>query len=79
MCCDLFQLFFGVCGGERDASGGGGEIVAVLTSEVDALGGFAGSGPSRAASNLFMLIGAMGYMFWVDPTVALAGLLLIAP
>lgn len=69
---------WGLRGGERDASGGG-EIVAVLTSEVEALGGFAGSGPSRAASNLFMLIGAMGYMFWVDPTVALVGLLLIAP
>ena len=65
--------------GDRRAEQGGSEIVAVLTSEVEALGGFAGTGPSRAASNLFMLIGALGYMFWVDPTVAFVGLLLIAP
>jgi ABC-type multidrug transport system fused ATPase/permease subunit len=67
-----------LCGDRRDEPGGN-EIVAVLTSEVEALGGFAGAGPSRAASNLSMLIGAMAYMFWVDPAVALVGLLLIAP
>lgn len=69
---------WGLRGGRRDEPGGN-EIVAVLTSEVEALGGFAGSGPSRAAANLSMLIGAMAYMFWVDPAVALVGLLLIAP
>lgn len=69
---------WGLRGDRRDEEGGN-EIVAVLTSEVEALGGFAGAGPSRAASNLSMLIGAMGYMFWVDPAVALVGLLLIAP
>lgn len=57
----------------------GNEVVAILTSEVEALGGFAGAGPSRAVSNLSMLLGAMAYMFWVDPAVALVGLLLIAP
>lgn len=65
--------------GDHRSEPGGNEIVAVLTSEVEALGGFAGSGPSRAASNISMLVGALAYMFWVDPGVALVGLLLIAP
>lgn len=55
------------------------DISSVLLTEVDALSGFAGLAPSQFAANITMLIGALAYMFWVEPWVALAGLCMIAP
>lgn len=67
-------------GGEADAiNGEGRDIVSVLTTETEALGGFAGVGPSQFISNATMLLGALGYMFWVEPLVAIVGLALILP
>lgn len=56
-----------------------GERVAVLTSEIDQLGGFVGEGPSSAAANLATLAGVLGYTFWVEPRIALIGLVLLIP
>lgn len=66
-------------GAEAPRNGEGRDIVSVMTTETEALGGFAGAGPSLALANVAMLIGALGYMFWVEPFVALAGLALLAP
>ncbi|WP_340107680.1 ABC transporter ATP-binding protein [Pikeienuella sp. HZG-20] len=66
-------------GDERRVNGEGRDIISVLTTEVEALGGFAGAGPSQALANAAMLVGGLSYMFWVQPTVALMGLLLLAP
>ena len=55
------------------------DISSVLLTEVDALSGFAGLAPSQFCANVAMLVGALSYMFWVEPMVALAGLCLIAP
>lgn len=55
------------------------DISSVLLTEVDALSGFAGLSPSQFVANITMLIGALGYMFWVEPWVALAGLSMVAP
>lgn len=66
-------------GEERTGEGEGRDIVSVLTAEVEALGGFAGSGPSQALVNATMLLGGVGYMMWIQPHVALLGLALLAP
>lgn len=66
-------------GGDVAQNGEGSDIVSVLTTETQALAGFAGMGPSQAFSNMAMLVGGLGYMFWVEPMVALAGLALLAP
>ena len=58
---------------------GSKDISSVMLTEVDALAGFAGNAPSQFIANVTMLLGALGYMFWVEPLVALAGLCLIAP
>lgn len=66
-------------GAEAPRNGEGRDIVSVMTTEVEALGGFAGGAPSLAIANVAMLVGALGYMFWVEPLVAAAGLALLAP
>lgn len=55
------------------------DVVAILTQEVEALAKFAGGAPSQAFANASLLVGALGYMFWVSPGVAAAGLALLAP
>lgn len=66
-------------GDETGKSGEGRDIVSVMTTETTALGGFAGGAPSLAVANIAMLIGTLGYMFWMAPLVALAGLALLIP
>lgn len=56
-----------------------GTAVAVLTTEVDKLGGFVGEAPSQAASNLAILLGVIGYMIFVAPQIALLSLALLIP
>ncbi|QIE55440.1 ABC transporter ATP-binding protein [Pikeienuella piscinae] len=66
-------------GDEPSPNGEGRDIVNVLSIEVEALGGFAGAAPSQALANAAMLLGGLGYMFYVQPAVALCGLALLAP
>lgn len=61
--------------GEPDS----GAAVAILTNEIDKLGGFVGEGVVQAASNVAMLMGATAYMLAVEPQIALLGLALMAP
>lgn len=56
-----------------------GDKNSILLTEADALGAFAGGAPSQFVANLTMLVGALAYMFWVEPVVAMAGLALVAP
>lgn len=65
--------------GDDHATGEARDVTAILTAEVEKLGGFAGGGPSGAFRNASMLIGALGYMLWVSPSVAAVGLALLAP
>lgn len=62
--------------GERESDR---DVVAILTREVEALGGFAGGAPSQAFANVSLLLAMLVYMFWVSPMVAAAGLALLAP
>lgn len=64
---------------ELRSGDGSKDVSSVLLTEVDALSGFAGNAPSQFVANVTMLLGALGYMFWVEPLVALAGLCLVAP
>lgn len=66
-------------GGDESLDGEGRNIVSVLTTETQALAGFAGAAPSQALSNIAMLVGTLAYMFYVEPWVALAGMLLLLP
>lgn len=66
-------------GDEPSRNGEGRDIVSVLSVEVEALGGFAGAAPSQALANAAMLVGGLGYMFYVQPAVALCGLVLLLP
>ena len=54
-------------------------VSSILLTETDALGGFTGAAPSQFVANLSLLIGALAYMFWVEPLVAAAGLAMVAP
>ena len=56
-----------------------GAVVSMLSSEVEKLGGFAGSaisGPLFATGTLFFVL---GYMFWVEPFVAAIALVFYLP
>lgn len=66
-------------GHEPSHNGEGRDIVNVLSVEMEALGGFAGAAPSQALANAAMLVGGLGYMFYVQPAVALCGLALLVP
>jgi len=56
-----------------------GSAVAIVTNEVDKLGGFVGEGTVQLASNIALLIGASGYMLVVEPQIALFGLAFMVP
>ena len=56
-----------------------GERVAVLTAEIDQLGGFVGEGPSNAAANVATLLGVLAYTFTIEPRIAVVGLALLIP
>lgn len=56
-----------------------GEAVSIIGAEVEKLGGFVGTAPSAAFTDVSLLLGVVGYMLWVDPAVAAIGLALILP
>lgn len=51
----------------------------VLGNEVDKLGGFVGEGLSNAAANLSMLVGVLGYMFYVEPGITAFAMAFLLP
>ncbi|MEM7508606.1 MAG: ABC transporter ATP-binding protein [Pseudomonadota bacterium] len=53
--------------------------VSILTTEVEKLGGFVGTGPSQLMANGSILIGTLTYMMIVEPLVAGLGLLFLLP
>ena len=61
--------------GEQEA----GKAVSIIHAEVDKLAGFVGEGPSRACTNMAMLLGVIGYMAMVQPEIAAVSLLLLIP
>lgn len=63
----------------QDGRSAQGASVSVLGAELDRLGEFIGSGPSRAVANLAMLVGVIGYMVAVKPQLAWISLLLLLP
>lgn len=56
-----------------------GAVVSMLSSEVEKLGGFAGSAISGPLLQIGTLISILGYMFWVEPLVATIALVLYSP
>ncbi len=56
-----------------------GAVVAMLTSEAQKLGGFAGSAFSGPLLQIGTLVFVLGYMFWVEPVVASIALALYSP
>ncbi len=63
----------------QDGGKAEGASVSILGAELDRLGEFIGSGPSRAVANLAMLVGVIGYMVAVKPQLAWISLLLLLP
>jgi len=51
----------------------------MLSSEVEKLGGFAGSAISGPLFSVGTLVFVLGYMFWVEPLVATIALALYSP
>lgn len=56
-----------------------GAVVSMLSSEVEKLGGFAGSAISGPLLAIGTLVFVLGYMFWVEPVVASIALALYSP
>lgn len=56
-----------------------GAVVAMVTSEVQKLGTFAGSAFSGPLLQIGTVIVVLGYMFWVEPLVAMIALALYSP
>jgi ABC-type multidrug transport system fused ATPase/permease subunit len=56
-----------------------GAVVSMLSSEVEKLGGFAGSAISGPLLQIGTLIVVISYMFWIEPLVATIALLLYSP
>jgi len=56
-----------------------GAVVSMLTSEVQKLGGFAGSAFSGPLLQVGTLVVVLGYMFWIEPLVAAIALALYSP
>ncbi len=56
-----------------------GAVVSILSSEVEKLGGFAGSAISAPLFDIGTLVFILGYMFWVEPQVASIALALYSP
>lgn len=65
--------------GRPDGGKAQGASVSVLGAELDRLGGFIGTGPSKAVADLAMLVGVIGYMMAVKPQLAWISLLLLLP
>ncbi len=56
-----------------------GAVVSMLSSEVEKLGGFAGSAISGPLLQIGTLVTVLGYMFWIEPLVAAIALVLYSP
>jgi len=56
-----------------------GAVVAMLTGEVQKLGGFAGSAFSGPLLQIGTLLVVLGYMFWIEPLVAAIAVALYSP
>ena len=56
-----------------------GAVVSMMGSEVEKLGGFAGSAISGPLFELGTLVVVLGYMFWVEPLVASIAVALYSP
>ena len=56
-----------------------GAVVSMLSSEVEKLGGFAGSAISGPLLQVGTLVSVLGYMFWVEPLIAGIAVALYAP
>lgn len=56
-----------------------GAVVSIMSSEVEKLGGFAGSAISGPLFEIGTLCTILGYMFWVEPMVASIALALYSP
>lgn len=67
------------CGADQLEDDTSGRTVSIVGSEVEKLGGFVGEGISGAVANLAMLLGVCGYMFVVEPKVALFALGFLVP
>ena len=66
-------------GGPEDDRVDEGMVVSMLNSEVGNLGGFAGAAISGPILQVGTIVFVLGYMFWVEPTVALVALGLYSP
>lgn len=66
-------------GQASEESGQSGRAVAIISSEIDQLGGFVGEGFSAPAVNGGMLLAVLGYMVAVEPGIALLGVCLLLP
>jgi len=56
-----------------------GEAVAIITTEIDVLGGFVGEGLSQPVVSIGMLVAIAGYMLVVEPLVAGLSFLFLVP
>jgi len=56
-----------------------GAVVSMLSSEVEKLGGFAGSAISGPLFEFGTLVFILGYMFWIEPLIASIALALYSP
>lgn len=56
-----------------------GAVVSMMSSEVEKLGGFAGSAISGPLFEIGTLVSILGYMFYVEPLVASIGVALYTP
>lgn len=56
-----------------------GRVVSIIGSEVEKLGGFVGEALSQSCANVAILLGVLGYMFVVEPSIALFALAFMVP
>lgn len=56
-----------------------GRVVSIVGTEVDKLGGFVGEALSQSCANVALLLGVMGYMLVVEPTIALFAIGFLIP
>ncbi len=64
---------------QSEHDGTEGQTVAVISTEVDRLGGFVGEGISQPIADLSLLLAIVAYMLVVEPLVALLSLLFLLP
>ncbi|MGN6548420.1 MAG: ABC transporter transmembrane domain-containing protein [Pararhizobium sp.] len=75
----IFELYGNHLEEAQADNSNSGEAVSIIGSETDKIGEFVGVAISEAATNVARLIGVIGYMFVVDPKIALVGIVLLLP